>query len=117
MKRPMLSTVLALATGLAGGATLAEFEALEKAAKAGDYQAQRNLAYWLSGGYGGAPPLNPVLACAWRLVILESGSPQVDTSDVSNKQLYCDKRLDADSRKAAQAQAQTLRRSLSASKR
>ncbi len=44
----------------AHGGTLAEYEVLEKSAKAGDYQAQRNVAYWLSGGNGGSPPLNPI---------------------------------------------------------
>lgn len=91
---------------------LDEYEKLEKDAMAGDYQAQRNLAYWLSGGYNGAPPQNPILACAWRLVILESGSRQVDSGDVSNKQLYCDKRLAPDERKAAEAQAAKLRKSI-----
>ncbi len=95
----------------AGAATMAEYEALEKAAKAGDYQAQRNVAYWLSGGYNGALPQNPVLACAWRIVILESGSTKVDATDVSNKKVYCDKRLDADGINAARAQAKTLRQS------
>jgi hypothetical protein len=97
--------------------TFAEYEALEKAAKTGDYQAQRNVAYWLSGGYDGSPPLNPVLACAWRIVILESGSTSVDPGDVSNKKLYCDKRLDADGLKAAQAQARTLQKSVPRAKR
>lgn len=96
----LLSTVSA--------ASMQEYEALEKKAMASDYQAQRNVAYWLTGGNNGAPPLNPVLGCAWRLVILKSGSPSVDASDVSNKQLYCDKRLNADSRKAAEAQAEKL---------
>lgn len=96
----------------AHGGTLAEYEVLEKSAKAGDYQAQRNVAYWLSGGNGGSPPLNPILACAWRIVILESGSTSVDAGDVSNKKLYCDKRLDADGLKAAQAQARTLQKSV-----
>lgn len=89
---------------------LEEYEKLEKGAMAGDYQSQRNLAYWLSGGYN-APPQNPILACAWRLVILESGSPKVDAGDIGNKELYCDKRLgiDTDERKAAEAQAVKLR--------
>ncbi len=116
MKRALWISMLALA-GAARAATLDEYQALEKAAKAGDYQGQRNVAYWLSGGYGGAPPLNPVLACAWRLVILESGSTSVDSSDVSNKRLYCDRKLDADGLKAAQAQARTLQRGIPAAKR
>ena len=97
---------------LASAAPMDEYEGMEKAAKAGDYQAQRNLAYWLSGGYNGAPPLNAILACAWRIVILESGNSRVDASDVSNKQYYCgDKKLNADGLKAAQAQAKVLQKS------
>jgi hypothetical protein len=106
-KRLLLVSLL-LVSGFSAAATMDEYEALEKKAMAGDYQAQRNVAYWLTGGNNGAPPLNPVLGCAWRLVILKSGSPSVDSSDISNKQLYCDKRLDADSRKAAEAQAEKL---------
>jgi hypothetical protein len=88
--------------------SMVRFERLERAAMAGDYQAQRNLAYWLSGGNGGAPPLDPVLSCAWRYVILASGNRQVDESDMSNKQLYCDKRLDAAARQAAKAKSEKL---------
>lgn len=101
-----LSPLVALAGEPAS--SMAQFEKLERSAMAGDYQAQRNVAYWLSGGNGGALPLDPVLACAWRHVILASGNRQVDDSDVSNKQLYCDKRLDAGSRQAAKAQSEKL---------
>lgn len=116
MKKTSVALFLSLTTA-AGAATFEEYQDLEKAAKAGDYQAQRNVAYWLSGGYGGAPPLNPVLACAWRIVILESGSTSVDSSDVSNKKVYCDRKLDADGLKAAAAQARTLKRGIPAAKR
>jgi hypothetical protein len=93
---------------------LEQYEKLEKDAMEGNYQAQRNLAFWLSGGYNNAPPQNPILACAWRLVILDSGSKQVDLGDVSNKELYCDKRLGTgtDERKAAEAQAAKLKKSI-----
>lgn len=78
----------------------------------GDYQAQRNIAY----GYTATGPevvyngqtRNPILGCAWYLVVLHSGSPQVGQGDVGNKQLYCDKRLDRDSQAAAAAQAREL---------
>ena len=116
-KKQILSLCIAMVSASASSGTMAEYEALEKSAKAGNYQAQRNIAYWLSGGYSGAPPLNPVLACAWRIVILESGSTSVDFSDVSNKQLYCDRRLDADAVKAAQAQARTLQKAIPKGKR
>ncbi|KWT70831.1 hypothetical protein APY03_6587 [Variovorax sp. WDL1] len=41
-------------------------------------------------------------------MILASGNRQVDDSDVSNKQLYCDKRLDAPSRQDAKVQSEML---------
>ncbi len=107
-KKRFLSIILIIGCTYSNASTVDEFEKLEKRALAGDYQAQRNVAYWLTGGNNGTPPINPILGCAWRLVILKSGSPSVDSSDVSNKQLYCDKRLDADSRKAAEAQAEKL---------
>lgn len=106
-KLPILIAFL-LAASVASASSLQEYEALEKKAMAGDYQAQRNIAYWLTGGNYGLPPLNPILGCAWRLVILKSGSSNVDSSDIGNKQLYCDKRLDFDSRKTAEAQAAKL---------
>lgn len=112
MNHQLLLPYLMLFSTFAAASSMQEYEALEKKAMAGDYQAQRNVAYWLTGGYNNAPPLNPVLGCAWRLVILKSGSPSVDASDISNKQLYCDKRLDADSRQAAEAQAATLLKQL-----
>jgi len=85
-----------------------DFDALERKAFAGDYQAQRNVAYWLTVGNAGAPPNNLILGCAWRMVILRSDSKQVHGGDLSNKQLYCDSRLDADGQLAAQAQADKL---------
>jgi len=106
-KRLFIITLLLVST-FAAAASMNEYEVLEKKAMAGDYQAQRNVAYWLTGGNNGAPPFNPILGCAWHLVIIKSGSLSVDASDISNKQLYCDKRLDADSRMAAEAQAEKL---------
>lgn len=83
--------------------SMADYEALEKAALSGDYQAQRNLAYTLSTGI----PNDIILGCAWRIVIIESGSTQVDQSDTGNKTAYCGK-LSEDELAAAQAQAKTL---------
>ena len=80
------------------------YEALEGAALAGDYQAQRNLAYTLTTSI----PHNQILGCAWRIVIVESGSDQVDQSDTGNKQFDCDKKLNADEINAAKAQAKKL---------
>lgn len=87
------------------------FKPVEVLALQGNYQAQRNIAY----GYAATPyrgqDQNPLLACAWYLVILHSGSPKVDAGDVGNVRVYCG-RLDADSRAAGTAQARTLYRSI-----
>lgn len=102
---PLDSAVVRLGTP---EATERDFELLEAEALAGDYQQQRNLSYSLStSGWWG---YNPILGCAWRMVILMSGSPRVNETDVSNKSLYCDQRLDHNGRIAASAQAETLHR-------
>lgn len=64
-------------------------------AKAGDYQAQRNLAYGFAASPYPGQQKNRVLGCAWYLVVLNSGHPQADESDTSNAQTYCGP-LDAD---------------------
>jgi len=87
-----------------GAATLAE---LEKKALAGDYQAQRNLAYSLETGEGGAP-YEPVKACAWRVVIVASGSSKVNDSDRANLQAACGK-IGEEDRRAAEQLAAGLR--------
>lgn len=79
--------------------------ALEKQALAGDYQAQRNLAYYLSTGAEGHTQ-NPVAGCAWRIVILKSG--RADASDEGNKTFDCDRKLDAQQLREAEAQAASL---------
>lgn len=105
---PLVFALTAASAGATSPDSAIEFQKLERGALAGNYQDQRNLAYWLSGGYGGAAPLNPIQACAWRLVILSSGDRRVDEGDVSNKQLYCDKRLDKNAQQAAKAEAEKL---------
>lgn len=80
------------------------YEELEEAALTGDYQAQRNLAYTLTTKL----PHNPILGCAWRIVIIESGSDQVDQSDTGNKNFDCDQKLSADEMVAAKQQARNL---------
>lgn len=91
----------AIATADSGRPTFKEVESL---AFKGDYQAQRNLAY----GYSSAPyagqEKSPLLACAWRIVIIRSGSKRVNETDAGNHQVYCDK-LNKTSRQAAEAQA------------
>lgn len=61
---------------------------------AGDYQAQRNLAYSYQNGWGSssdgdyiAP--NPVQACAWRKVILLTNAKKSDSTDYANESIDC----------------------------
>ena len=83
------------------------FSAVEALAFTGDYQAQRNVAF----GYASFPlkgqVRNPILACGWYELILQSGSPKLHSGDVGNVSVYCTK-LDADSRTAAKGQARAL---------
>ncbi|WP_131726016.1 hypothetical protein [Bordetella pseudohinzii] len=68
-------------------ADAASYAEVKAAALAGDYQAQRNLAF----GYTDLPyagqDKDPVQACAWRMVIMVSGS--ADNTDAGNFQMYC----------------------------
>lgn len=86
-----------------GAGRLAE---LEKKALAGDYQAQRNYAYSLATGDGGAP-YEPVKACAWYAYITVSGSPKVDETDQGNVRVYCG-RLTDEQRQQAQVLAEQV---------
>lgn len=54
-----------------------------------DYGDQRNLAYCLSYGCNAAIIANPTMGCAWRMVILASGSAELDAADVSNFKAEC----------------------------
>jgi hypothetical protein len=80
---------------------------LEKQALAGDYQAQRNLAYYLSTGAEGHTQ-NPVAGCAWRIVILKSGHAKADASDEGNKTFDCERKLNPQQLREAEAQASAL---------
>ncbi|WP_152554646.1 hypothetical protein [Bordetella bronchiseptica] len=83
----------------------ASYGEIEAAALAGDYQAQRNLAF----GYTDLPyagqKKDPVQACAWRMVIMVSG--MADSGDAANFQLYCG-RLEPSDRRAAMHHAGIL---------
>ncbi len=79
----------------------------------GDYQGQRNVAYCLSTGcketYGNSLRTNPVLGCAWRVVIVNSGHLDADKLDGDAMKLYCGPQyLDDVGRTMADAQARTL---------
>lgn len=80
---------------------------LEKKALTGDYQSQRNLAYYLTTGEEGVKA-DPVMACAWRIVILKSNHPQADASDTGNKQFDCDRKLTPAQLRQAKGQAAAL---------
>lgn len=54
-----------------------------------DYQGQRNAAFCLSTGCDGAVERNELVGCAWRMVILGSGSPKVDSTDRMAYSTYC----------------------------
>ena len=111
MKHLKILTVLALfilhpaAQGAWGDA--ADLKGLEKKAMKGDYQAQRNLAFELSSSGPQNLPINPILGCAWYMVILQSGNPKVYGADIDNVKVYCS-HLDDLSRIAADNQAKTL---------
>jgi hypothetical protein len=64
-------------------------------ASRGNYQAQRNIAYGFVAHPYHNQQMNPVLGCAWYLVVLNSASQKVDVTDQSNAELYCG-RLDPD---------------------
>lgn len=73
----------------------------------GDYQAQRNVAYgYVDWPYKGQDK-NPMLGCAWYLVVLNSGSTKLHAGDTGNVQVHCGK-LDALSQQASLGQARKL---------
>lgn len=50
---------------------------------------------------------NPLLACAWYQVVLNSGSPKIGPGDIGNVKVYCE-RLEPEARAAATGQARAL---------
>lgn len=71
-------------------------------ALAGNYGAARNVAYAFSvGGHATtATTPRPIQACAWRLWILASGSPEIASGDRANYDLDCGRLDDADQERA-----------------
>lgn len=82
-----------------------------KRAWKGDYQGQRNVSFCLSTGCDGLVAPNKSLGCAWRIVIIASGSPKVDASDAANFDAFC-KRLPSTEASVARAQAGALFRAI-----
>ncbi|MDO9450967.1 MAG: hypothetical protein Q7J21_10810 [Rugosibacter sp.] len=80
------------------------FNEVRDQAMQGNYQAQRNLAYGYSSLPYSGQDKNPLLACAWRIVIIKSGSDKVDKTDISNHSVDCGS-LDKTARAVSEAQA------------
>lgn len=83
------------------------FDSIRAKAMKGDYQAQRNLAFGYASSSCPGQDKNPMLACAWRYVIIKSGSERVDQTDINNFKLDCGK-LEPVELQAAEAQAANL---------
>lgn len=77
-----------------------------------DYQAQRNVAFCLIDGCDGAVKINKPLGCAWRIVILASGSQKLDASDRMNYDIMCKGKLDNTEALVFEGQAQELFRAI-----
>lgn len=77
---------------------------------AGDYQSQRNVSYCLAeqSACDGAMTYNRPLGCAWRIVILLSGSARVDATDTGFFDAWCRRALSVDERAVSMAQAGAL---------
>lgn len=111
MKTKSLTCLLAVVAALFSTVSVANESVadIEKKAMRGDYQAQRNLAY----GYAAYPypgqSKDPVLACAWYLVVQYSGSPKVGPGDLGNVSVYCGQgKLDGNGQELAKAKGRAL---------
>jgi hypothetical protein len=76
-------------------------------AQDGDAAAQRNVALCLRNGCDGAVQEDPVLGCAWRIVILASGPTPVNRSDLQAFEQECGA-MSLARRLAAEGQARVL---------
>lgn len=101
----LLLPAVALAAGDA-----ARVKEYETAARQGDYQAQRNLAFTLATSRD-AQVRDPFHACAWYRLILLSGSPKLHEGDAGNVRVYCGQ-LTREQQGAAEQQAQRLYREI-----
>nr|USU32883.1 hypothetical protein NG677_04065 [Methylobacterium sp. OTU13CASTA1] len=81
-------------------------------AQHGDYQGQRNVSFCLADGCDGAVKVNRALGCAWRLVIINSGNPKADTTDIGFFDAYCRSRLTSYETDMMYAQAREVFRSV-----
>jgi hypothetical protein len=58
-------------------------------ALAGHYPSQRNVAFCLADGCYGAVRPDPIMSCAWRIVIMASGARELEKSDRDNYLMAC----------------------------
>lgn len=82
------------------------FVTAHRRAFAGDYNAQRNVAFMLRGSTPGVSA-NHIESCAWRLIINVQGHPQADGSDTANLRFDCG-RLNAQQQAIARNRALAL---------
>lgn len=68
---------------------LAKVEDANRRAWKGDYTGQREVAQCLTTGCLGFVVVDPTLACAWRMVILASGSAKTDRTDLDLLRAVC----------------------------
>lgn len=101
----LMLLVLSMMLGASALAAPSDFMELMDRARAGDYQAQRNVAYGFAAAPHKGQQKNAVLGCAWYLVVLNSGSPKVDVGDEGNARVYCGK-LSPDLLQSAKHRAQ-----------
>lgn len=73
-----------------------------------DYQGQRNVSFCLADGCDGAVRKNLALGCAWRIVIIASGSSRVDSTDTGFFDAYCRNRLSESEIAQMRSQAEAL---------
>lgn len=82
-----------------------------KAAYKKSYDAQRNVAFCLTTGCDGGVQVNETLGCAWRIVILASGHPNVIDGDRSNLK-SCLGKMDGSKLATTKAQSASLFRTI-----
>ena len=87
----------------------AEFIRNYAGARSGAYDDQRQVAYSLQHGNDGSVTVNMPEACAWQLLIVASGDPRTQRSDVEVAGTVC-AHLDEASRLRATARAARLDR-------
>ena len=71
----------------------------------GDYESERNVGNCLQSGCSGALRKNPIQACAWRMVLMTSGSPKVNDLDAADLKIACGRLAEAERQDAAQRAA------------